>query len=83
MEDKAWKLRIHIIDKENNLVMDSEEIITIEEIKNKIKEKLNITEEKLKIISLIYIDSEGDKNIIIDDNDLKEIIPEQKMKMNF
>ena len=82
MENTAIHLLVHIIYEEKKIEMNSEDIIEIEEIKKKIKEEWNISEELLNNMCLLYTDSDGDINLIIDNDDLLQII-EQKQENEF
>ena len=79
----SWKLLINILYKEKQCVIDSEEIIKIKDIKKRIKEEFNLKEDELKNISILYIDNDGDKNIIINDEDLENFILESKDHNDF
>ena len=74
------KLLIKIIDSNKNIEMFSEEMITIEDIRNRIKTEFKYSEEEMKNINIFYIDSEDDKNLILNDNDLKQFIFERMIK---
>jgi len=74
------KLFIKIIDSNKNIEMFSEEMITIEDIRNRIKTDFKYSEEEMKNINIFYIDSEDDKNLILNDNDLKQFILERMIK---
>ena len=74
------KLLIKIIDSNKNIEMFSEEMITIEDIRNRIKTDFKYSEEEMKNINIFYIDSEDDKNLILNDNDLKQFIFEKMIK---
>ena len=80
MDDKVMKLLIKIIDSNKNIEMFSEEMITIEDIRNRIKTDFKYSEEEMKNINIFYIDSEDDKNLILNDNDLKQFIFEKMIK---
>ena len=80
MDDKVMKLLIKIIDSNKNIEMFSEEMITIEDIRNRIKTEFKYSEEEMKNINIFYIDSEDDKNLILNDNDLKQFIFEKMIK---
>ena len=80
MDDKVMKLFIKIIDSNKNIEMFSEEMITIEDIRNRIKTDFKYSEEEMKNINIFYIDSEDDKNLILNDNDLKQFIFEKMIK---
>ena len=80
MDDKVMKLLIKIIDSNKNIEMFSEEMITIEDIRNRIKTEFKYSEEEMKNINIFYIDSEDDKNLILNDNDLKQFIFERMIK---
>ena len=80
MDDKVMKLFIKIIDSNKNIEMFSEEMITIEDIRNRIKTDFKYSEEEMKNINIFYIDSEDDKNLILNDNDLKQFILERMIK---
>ena len=80
MDDKVMKLLIKIIDSNKNIEMFSEEMITIEDIRNRIKTDFKYSEEEMKNINIFYIDSEDDKNLILNDNDLKQFIFERMIK---
>ena len=83
MEATPWKLLINIFYKEKHCVMDSEEMIKIAEIKKRIKEEFNFKEEEIKNITILYIDNDGDKNLIINDEDLENFILESKENNDF
>ena len=80
MDGKVMKLLIKIIDSNKNIEMFSEEMITIEDIRNRIKTDFKYSEEEMKNINIFYIDSEDDKNLILNDNDLKQFIFEKMIK---
>ena len=80
MDDKVMKLLIKIIDSNKNIEMFSEEMITIEDIRNRIKTDFKYSEEEMKNINIFYIDSEDDKNLILNDKDLKQFIFEKMIK---
>ena len=80
MDGKVMKLLIKIIDSNKNIEMFSEEMITIEDIRNRIKTEFKYSEEEMKNINIFYIDSEDDKNLILNDNDLKQFIFERMIK---
>ena len=50
----------------------SENEVTIEDIKNKCKEEFNYSDEEIKKINIWFIDEENDKNLICDNNMIKE-----------
>jgi len=83
MDKTPTKLLIEIFHPNKTFELFSNEIINLEEIKNKIKQELNITEEQINKINILYIDSDGDKNLILDNNDLFQFIMEQKQENEF
>ena len=83
MDKTPTKLLIEIFHPNKTFELYSNEIINLEDIKNKIKQELNITEVQINKINILYIDSDGDKNLILDNNDLFQFIMEQKQENKF
>ncbi len=83
MDKTPTKLLIEIVHPNKTFELYSNEIINLAEVKNKIKQELNITDEQIKNITISYIDSDGDKNLILDNNDLLQFIMEQKEENEF
>ena len=78
MDKTPTKLLIEIVHPNKTFELYSNEIINLAEVKNKIKQELNIIDDQIKNITISYIDSDGDKNLILDNNDLLQFIMEQK-----
>ena len=78
MDKTPTKLLIEIVHPNKTFELYSNEIINLAEVKNKIKQELNIIDDQIKNITISYIDSDGDKNLILDNNDLLQFILEQK-----
>jgi len=83
MEAPASKLIIHINYQDKQIAMNSEDIIKMEEIKQKIMEEYNLSEDVMNNMTLLYTDSDGDINIILDNEELEQIIIEQKKENEF
>ena len=83
MDKTPTKLLIEIFHPNKTFELYSNEIVNLDELKNKIKQELNITEEQINKINILYIDSDGDKNLILDNNDLFQFIMEQKQENEF
>ena len=83
MEDTASKLIIHINYQDKQIEINSEDIIKMEEIKQKIKEEYYLSEEVMNNMTLLYTDSDGDINLILDNEELEQIIVEKKNENEF
>ena len=83
MEKEPIKYTFKINHKDNNCEIELNQYIKFGELQNKIKDEMKISDDDIKKMILFYIDSEGDKNIISDDNYIISILEEQKDKNNF
>ena len=68
----ASQLIVKISNDKTYFEIVSENEVTIEDIKNKCKEEFNYSDEDIKNINIWFIDEENDKNLICDNNMIKE-----------
>ena len=76
--ESAFKFPIEISNRLNKLkyIKSSLNLYKI----NFLLKKFKYSEEEMKNINIFYIDSEDDKNLILNDNDLKQFIFEKMIK---
>ena len=72
MNDMASQLIVKVSNDKTYFEIVSEDEVTIEDIKNKCKEEFNYSDEEIKKINIWFIDEENDKNLICDNNMIKE-----------